>query len=71
MLVSHTALNRLILLSTLGLDSAAFWQLRQDTCAINVFQVERERATIITLNETGHLLATSSPPSTPSGFETV
>jgi len=39
-LVSHTALNRLILLSVLGLDSQSFWKIRQGTCAINVFDSE-------------------------------
>jgi broad specificity phosphatase PhoE len=57
MLVSHTALNRLILLSVLALDSAGFWRLRQDTCAINSFTVENETFTLSLLNETSHLLA--------------
>ena len=56
MLVSHTALNRLILLSVLGLDLFGFWKLRQDTCAINSFTVEKEVFTLNLLNETSHLL---------------
>jgi probable phosphoglycerate mutase len=59
MLVSHTALNRLILLSVLGLDAHSFWNVRQDTCAINVFVTDADRLTLVTLNETGHLLAVS------------
>ena len=59
-LVSHTALNRLILLSALGLDSSSFWRIRQDTCAINVFEVEAGNFTLILLNETSHLLSISA-----------
>ena len=55
MMVSHTALNRLILLSALGLDSGAFWKIRQDTCAINVIEMENESITLSLLNETSHL----------------
>jgi len=55
-LVSHTALNRLILLSLLGLDSRGFWRLRQDTCGISVFELGQARATLLILNDTSHLL---------------
>jgi probable phosphoglycerate mutase len=55
-LVSHTALNRLILLSVLGLDSRSFWRIGQATCAINVFEGRSNDLTMVTLNETGHLL---------------
>jgi broad specificity phosphatase PhoE len=56
LLVSHTALNRLILLSVLGLDSAGFWKIRQDTCAINAFEAEQGQFVLSLLNETSHLL---------------
>lgn len=56
MLVSHTALNRLILLSVLGMDSSGFWKLRQDTCAINSFELEDGSFTLSLLNETSHLI---------------
>ena len=59
MLVSHTALNRLILLSALGMDSSGFWKLRQDTCAINVFEVADGNFTLNLLNETSHLIPLS------------
>lgn len=57
MLVSHTALNRLILLSVLGLDSSGLWRMRQDTCAINAFDVENGQFTLTLLNETSHLIS--------------
>jgi broad specificity phosphatase PhoE len=56
-MVSHTALNRLILLSVLGMDSRSFWKIRQDTCAINAFETEDNKFTLTLLNETSHLLS--------------
>lgn len=54
-LVSHTVVNRIILLTILGLGNDRFWRLRQDTCAINVFEAERGLFTLVSLNETCHL----------------
>jgi len=55
LLVSHTVVNRIILLGVLGLGNDRFWRLRQDTCAINVFEVENGVFTLVTMNDTGHL----------------
>ena len=54
-LVGHTAINRVILLGVIGLGNEHFWRLRQDTCAINTFEVEGGFFTIGSLNETYHL----------------
>ena len=54
-LVSHTVVNRIILLGVLELGNERFWRLRQDTCAINVFEVENGVFTLVTMNDTGHL----------------
>ena len=54
-LVGHTVINRVILLAVLGLGNDHFWRLRQDTCAINTFEVEGGFFTIGSLNETYHL----------------
>lgn len=54
-LVGHTVVNRIILLGVLGLGNDRFWRLRQDTCAINTFEVKAENFTIGSLNETYHL----------------
>lgn len=54
-LVSHTAVNRLILLGILGLGNERFWRLRQDTCALNVFEAEDGDYTLLRLNDTCHL----------------
>ena len=71
MLVSHTALNRLILLSVLEMDASGFWKIRQDTCAINSFELENERFVLDLLNETSHLLAISSASSSVNPSKTV
>ena len=54
-LVSHTVINRVILLGVLGLGRDRFWRLRQDTCTINVFEVEGSVFTLVSLNDLYHL----------------
>jgi len=54
-LVGHTVINRLILLGVLGLSNDRFWRIRQDTCAINVFELENGEFTLVSLNDTCHL----------------
>ena len=54
-LVGHTVINRIILLGVLGLGNERFWRLRQDTCAINVFETQGEAFTLVSLNDTCHL----------------
>ncbi len=54
-LVGHTVINRVILLGILGLGNDRFWRLKQDTCAINVFEVEDGDFTLVSLNDTCHL----------------
>lgn len=53
--VGHTVINRVILLGVLGLGNDRFWHLRQDTCAINVFEAEGDDYTLVSLNDTCHL----------------
>lgn len=54
-LVAHTVVNRVILLAVLGLGNGRFWRLRQDTCAINVFEAEGDTFVLALLNDTCHL----------------
>jgi len=53
--VSHTVVNRIILLGVLGLGNDRFWRLRQGTCAINCFEAEGGDFTLVSLNDTCHL----------------
>jgi len=55
-LVGHTVINRIILLGVLGLGNHRFWHLKQDTCAINVFESENDDFVLVSLNDTCHLL---------------
>ena len=54
-LVSHTVVNRLILLGILGLGIDRFWQLHQEPGAINLFEMENQRYTLFSLNDNCHL----------------
>ena len=54
-LVGHTVINRIILLGVLRLGNERFWRLRQDTCAINVFEAGEGDFTVVSLNDTCHL----------------
>lgn len=54
-LVGHTVINRIILLAVLGLGNDRFWHIRQDTCAINVFETDQDDFTLVSLNDTCHL----------------
>jgi probable phosphoglycerate mutase len=55
--VAHHVVNRLILLEVLGLGNERFWHIRQDTCAINVFEAQAGDFTLVSLNDTCHLRA--------------
>jgi probable phosphoglycerate mutase len=54
-LVGHTVLNRIILLGVLGLGNDRFWRLQQEPCAINVFESQAGKYTLVSLNDTCHL----------------
>jgi broad specificity phosphatase PhoE len=57
-MIGHTVVNRVLLCAVLGLGNDHFWRLRQETCAVNVFEVERDGTfTIVLLNDTCHLQA--------------
>jgi len=59
-LVSHTVVNRVLLCAVLGLGNEHFWRLRQETCAVNVFDAEEDGTfTIVLLNDTCHLQSLS------------
>ena len=54
-LVGHTVINRIILLGVLGLKNERFWHIRQEPCAINVFEVDAGDYTLVSLNDICHL----------------
>ena len=54
-LVGHTVINRIPLLGVLGLGNDRLWRIKQEPCAINVFEVENGDYTLGLLNDTCHL----------------
>jgi probable phosphoglycerate mutase len=54
-LVSHRVVCQILILHLLGLDNSRFWQIGQDVCAINVFEVNNGKAYARLLNDTCHL----------------
>ena len=54
-LVSHKVVCHILILSLLGLDNSHFWQIAQDVCAINLFEVRGGVPSALSLNDTCHL----------------
>lgn len=54
-LVSHRVVNKVLICGILGIDNSHFWQIAQDTTAINLIQYKRGRYVLSFMNETCHL----------------
>ncbi len=54
-LVSHTVVNRLVLLGVLGLGLDHFWAIQQDNCAISAIRAEKGHFVLVSMNDTCHL----------------
>jgi broad specificity phosphatase PhoE len=54
-LVSHRVINKVLICGILGIDNSHFWQIGQDTTAINLIQFKNGRYILSLLNETCHL----------------
>jgi len=54
-LVSHRVINKVLICGILGIDNSHFWQIGQDTTAINLFQYKNGKYILSLLNETCHL----------------
>jgi phosphoserine phosphatase len=54
-LVSHSLVNRLILLNVLGLENDHFWNIRQEPCSINIIEKVEEKYIVHSINCTSHL----------------
>jgi broad specificity phosphatase PhoE len=54
-LVTHRVINKVILCAVLGLDNSHFWQLSQDTTAINLIQFRHGKYYLLLMNESCHL----------------
>jgi len=56
-LVSHKAVCQILILSLLALDNSHFWEITQDVCAVNVFEVRGGVPSALLINDTCHLKA--------------
>jgi len=54
-LVSHKVVCKVLLCYFLGLDNSHFWQVQQDTCAINIVDINDNNPIVALLNDTCHL----------------
>lgn len=54
-LVSHKVVCQVLILTLLGLDNSHFWEITQDVCAINLFEVRNGIPSALFLNDTCHL----------------
>jgi len=52
---THRVVCKVLLCHLLGLDNSHFWQIEQDTTAINVFELEQGKPTVHLINDTCHL----------------
>lgn len=53
--VSHRVVNKVLICGILGIDNSHFWQIGQDTTAINLIQYRNGKYVLSLLNETCHL----------------
>lgn len=53
--VAHRVVNKVLLCAILGLDDSHFWQIRQDTCALNIFHATPDGYVLRLLNDQCHL----------------
>jgi broad specificity phosphatase PhoE len=56
-LVSHRVVCKVLICAILGLDNSHFWQITQDTTAINLIQHREGKYILSLMNETCHLKA--------------
>ena len=56
-LVSHRVVNKVLICAILGLDNAHFWQIGQDTTAINLIRHNNGDYILTLMNEACHLTA--------------
>ena len=54
-LVSHRVVNKVLICGILGLDTSHFWQITQDTTAINLIQHRNGKYILSLMNDTCHL----------------
>jgi probable phosphoglycerate mutase len=55
LIISHRVVTKVLICAVLGLDDSHFWQIQQDTTAVNCFQHNRSIFITSQINDTCHL----------------
>lgn len=55
LIVSHRVITKILLCAALGLDNSHFWQIKQDTTAVNCLEYHRGHLVVSLINDTCHL----------------
>ncbi len=55
LVVSHRVVTKILICAALGLDDSHFWQVKQDTTAVNCLEYARGWFTVALINDTCHL----------------
>ena len=55
LIVSHRVITKVLILAVLGLDDSHFWQIKQDTTAVNCFEYTGKSFVVSLINDTCHL----------------
>jgi len=55
LIVTHRVVTKVLICAALGLDHSHFWQVKQDSTAINCFEYSRGNFQIALINDTCHL----------------
>ena len=58
LIVTHRVVTKVLICAALGLDHSHFWQMKQDSTAINCFEYSRGNFHIALINDTCHLKRT-------------
>jgi broad specificity phosphatase PhoE len=61
LIVSHRVITKVLICAALGLDNSHFWQIKQDTTAINCLEYARDQFVASLINDTCHLKAVHPP----------
>jgi broad specificity phosphatase PhoE len=65
LVVSHRAVNKVLLCAMLGLGNNAFWRIAQDNCAYNILILSEESPVVALMNDTCHMRMVGLVPSLP------
>ncbi len=60
-IVSHRVITKVLICAALGLDNSHFWQIKQDTTAINCLEYTRGMFIVSLLNDSCHLKSIHPP----------